>query len=78
MNQVKIRIKGPLKKPFGKAQFEYACEDDTTISRLLDRLGYTEEQMRYITASVNYRVESHRYVLKEGDEVILMAMVGGG
>jgi len=76
--QIKVRIKGSLKKPFGQAQFNYDCAEGTTVAGLLTSFQYTDDQVRYITASVNYNVKPHTYTLRNEDEVMLMAMVGGG
>ncbi len=78
MIQIKVRIKGSLKKPFGQAQFSYDCAEGTTVADLLRNFEYTEDQVRYIMASVNYEVKPHTYTLQNGDEVMLVVMVGGG
>jgi sulfur carrier protein ThiS len=79
MIQIKVRIKGSLiKKPIGQTQFNYDCAEGTTVAGLLKNFDYTDDQVRYITVTVNYDVKPHTYVLQNGDEVIFMAMVGGG
>ena len=78
MIQIKVRIKGSLKKPFGQAQFNYDCADGTTVADLLRNFEYTEDQVRYVMASVNYEVKPHAHTLQNGDEVMLVVMVGGG
>jgi sulfur carrier protein ThiS len=76
--QIKVRIKGSLKKPFGQTQFNYECAEGTTVAGLLKTFEYTEDQVRYIMASVNYDVKPHTHTLQNGDEVMLVVMVGGG
>jgi len=78
MVRVQIRIKGMLKKPFGKAQNEMSCKEGTTISKVLSDLQYREDQACYITTSVNYDLKKHDYVLKDGDELTLYMVIAGG
>ena len=78
MIKVNIRVKGTLKKPFGKAQMEYSCEADTTIVELLTELGYIEEHLPFIMASVNGELRDHKYIVKENDNIMLFVNVGGG
>lgn len=78
MIQIKVRIKGSLKKPFGQTQFNYDCAEGTTVADLLKSFEYTDDQVRYIMTSVNYEVKPHTHTLHNGDEVMLVVMVGGG
>jgi len=60
MIQIKVRIKGSLKKPFGQTQFNYDCAEGTSVAGLLKNFEYTDDQVRYITATVNYDVKLTR------------------
>lgn len=78
MVRVEIRIKGMLKRPFGKAQMAMSCNEGTTISAVLHDLQYREDHTRYITTSVNNNLRKHNYVLKDGDELTLYMVIAGG
>ena len=69
MIKIKVRVKGSLKKPFGKTEIEYSCRPDITIRELLTELEYKEDHFQLIMASVNGELKDHKYIVKEKDQI---------
>ena len=78
MTNIHIRVRGALKKPFGKSDIQYSCKPGMTVTELLKDLGYKEEYLPIIMVSVNNELKSHKYIIQENDEVMLFVNVGGG
>jgi|GEM_PF-4988701 len=78
MIKIHVRVKGSLKKPFGKTEIEYSCKPDTTIRELLRELEYKDDHLQLIMASVNNELKDHKYIVKENDQILLFTNVGGG
>ena len=75
---IRVIIFGTLLKPEGKSDFAKTMEDGATVRDLLVALGYQPHHIKAILTTVNGHHASHNKKLKEGDEVVLSVMVGGG
>ncbi len=78
MIKVSIRVRGALKKPFGKTEFEYACKSEITLKELLKELEYKDEYLQAIMVSVNNDLKDQKYRVQDNDEIMLFVNVGGG
>jgi sulfur carrier protein ThiS len=71
----KFRLSGSLKDVTG-GKDEYAVESGLTIRATLVSLGI--EPLTVALVIVNKMHESKDYVIRDGDEILVMAVVGGG
>jgi len=71
----KFRLSGSLKDVTG-GKDEYAVESGLTIRATLVSLGI--EPLTVALVIVNKMHENKDYIIREGDEVLVMAVVGGG
>lgn len=75
---VRVIIYGSLLKPEGKSDFSQEVPDGATVRDLILALGYRAQHASVILTTVNGAQASHRMRLKDGDEVVLSVLVGGG
>lgn len=75
---VRVIIYGSLLRPEGQHDYGKDVPEGTTVRELMLALGYTPQHAAAILATVNGAQASHLRRLKEGDEVVLSVMVGGG
>ena len=80
MLAMKIRaiIGGLLEKPSGVGEMELDMREGSTVRELLAAVGYCEAHIPRIMAAVNGTIRKGEHVLKDGDEVRLSILVGGG
>ncbi|MFA5141048.1 MAG: MoaD/ThiS family protein [Elusimicrobiota bacterium] len=76
--KVKVSIGGLLVKPRGKSEAELDLADNATVKDMLLALGYEDAHVPRIMASVNGTIRRPDYSLKDGDDVKLSILVGGG
>jgi len=78
MIRIGVEIIGALERTRGTANFTEKLEDDATVDRLLEVLGYQEEHMKFIVPMVNGQKAELGMKLRDGDCVVLTLPVGGG
>lgn len=76
--RVKVSIGGLLVNPQGKSEAELALPDGALVKDMLLALGYEHAHVPRIMTSVNGTIRRPDYALKDGDEVRLSILVGGG
>lgn len=75
---IRVIIYGSLLRPEGKHDFVKEVAAGATVRDLIVALGYEPHHVTTILTTVNGRQASHHMKLKEGDEVVLSVMIGGG
>ena len=71
----KIRLNGSLKDVTGDPS-EYTVESGLSVRASLVSLGI--EPLTVALVTVNKVRESKDYIIRDGDEVFVMAVIGGG
>jgi sulfur carrier protein ThiS len=71
----KFRLSGSLKDVTG-GKDEYTIESGRTVRETLVSLGI--EPLTVALVTVNKLHESKDYVIRDGDNILVMAVVGGG
>jgi sulfur carrier protein ThiS len=75
---IHVIVFGTLLKPQGKDDFVQTVADGATVQELLLAIGYQPQHVKTILITLNGQHASHLKKLKDGDEVVLSVMVGGG
>jgi hypothetical protein len=75
---VSVKISGPLIKPQGRDNFALELKSGTKLRRLLLQLGYDKKHIPSIMPVVNGTLQKDSYELKQGDQVSLSLIIGGG
>ena len=75
---IRVIIYGSLLRPEGKHDFVREMADGATVRNLIVALGYQPQHVPTILTTVNGMQASHNMRLKEGDEIVLSVMIGGG
>ena len=75
---IRVRIGGLLTKPSGRSELELDLPEGATVRDLLSAVGYTDEHIPRIMATVAGSIRKQQYVLADRDEVRLSILVGGG
>jgi len=75
---VHVKVLGALTKPFGKDDFDHEVAERACLEDLLVNLGYHQNHLRFIVASVNGSQQKLGYALQDADEVTLVLPTSGG
>lgn len=75
---IRVIIYGSLLRTEGKRDFVKEVPDGATVRDLIVALGYQPHHVTTILPTVNRSEVSHNRPLRDGDEVVLAVMVGGG
>ena len=75
---IRVVIYGSLLRPDGKPEFVSEMPEGAIVRDLIVALGYQPHHVATILTTVNGLQASHNLTLKEGDEVVLAVMIGGG
>lgn len=75
---IRVIIYGSLLRPEGQHDFVREMAEGATVRNLIVALGYQPQHVSTILTTVNGMQASHNMRLKEGDEIVLSVMIGGG
>ncbi len=75
---IHVILYGALLRPEGQHDFQKEVPEGTTVRGLILASGFQPNHVTPILTTVNGTQASHNRKLKEGDEVVLSVMVGGG
>ena len=75
---IRVIIFGSLLRPEGKHDYVKEVPEGASVKDLMLALGYQPQHVATILPTVNGAQASQHARLKEGDEVVLSVMVGGG
>jgi sulfur carrier protein ThiS len=75
---IRVIIYGSLLRTEGKHNFTKDVPEGATVRDLILALGYQPQHVTTILTTVNGMQASHNMPLKDGDEIVLSVMVGGG
>jgi molybdopterin converting factor small subunit len=75
---IRVIIYGSLLRPEGKHDYVKVVPEGVTVRELIVALGYQPQHVTTILSTVNGRQASHNMRLKDGDEIVLSVMIGGG
>jgi molybdopterin converting factor small subunit len=75
---IRVIIYGSLLRPEGKHDYLKVVPEGATVRELIVALGYKPQHVTTILSTVNGRQASHNMRLKDGDEIVLSVMIGGG
>jgi sulfur carrier protein ThiS len=75
---IRVIIYGSLLRPEGKHDYVKVVPAGATVRDLILALGYKPHHVMTILTTVNGVQASHHMKLKDGDEIVLSVMIGGG
>lgn len=76
--KIKVEFVGAINTGPYKKEQEFEIKDKTTIKSFLETLHFDKSHLNFIQAVKNGTRCAHTEVLKKGDKLELMLMVGGG
>jgi sulfur carrier protein ThiS len=76
--KVNVSFLGPIRRPWPEQTRELEVAKDTSIIQLLETLGYQAQDMRRVAIVVNEQKASLEKILKDGDQLRLVLLAGGG
>jgi len=78
MIRVVITFSGPIRRPWPAGRRTVQIEGDSTLSDLLDGLGFAGPEQRSLHSAVNGDTARPTTVLRDADEVEVRLRAGGG
>jgi len=75
---VHVEFLGPMRRPWRERERDVDIDAGATIGELMSQLGYTEEESRFFSVTINGERGRGNQVLTHGDQVTLTLVVGGG
>lgn len=76
--RVKVELMPGLRRLRKEKNFDLDLPDDATIETLLTEVGFNEDEMRHLRIFVNNKEARLDKVLKDGDEIWVGVIMGGG
>ena len=78
MKKINIKIRNPLMKTTGKAEFVMEIEDNDSILIILKKLNYSDRHIPTILSIVNTKNYPHSHIPNNNDEIEFFILMGGG
>jgi sulfur carrier protein ThiS len=78
MALITINFSGPLRRPWPEISKQIVIKDNQSIDQTLSELGYSPIEKKMILASLNGEKTNQKIILKDGDSLDLILLVGGG
>ncbi len=75
---IKASFFGPIKRPWPEHSRELELSEDCTVQKLLAGFGYTDSDMRRVAVVINGKRCGLEGVLRDGDDLRLVLLAGGG
>ncbi|MFQ6129793.1 MAG: MoaD/ThiS family protein [Candidatus Hadarchaeaceae archaeon] len=76
--RVKIELMPVLKRLRKERNFELELSDDATVKTMLENVGFKENELEHLRIFVNNKLAHLDKVLKDGDDIWVGVVVGGG
>ncbi len=76
--KIAVEFIGPMRRPWPERSGPVELGDGALLADLLHALGYSDEEARHLTCSVNGVAARPRVALQEGDKVSVTLLLGGG
>ena len=76
--RVKIELMPVLKRLREERKFELELPDDATVRTMLANVGFKENELEHLRIFVNNNLARLDKVLKDGDDIWVGIVVGGG
>jgi len=75
---VKIELMPVLKRLREERNFEQELSDDATVRTMLANIGFKENELEHLRIFINNKLAHLDKVLKDGDDIWVGIVVGGG
>lgn len=76
--RVKIELMPVLKRLREERKFELELPDDATVRTMLANVGFKENELEHLRIFINNNLARLDKVLKDGDDIWVGIVVGGG
>ncbi len=78
MIRVKVELMPGLGRERREPKFELDLADGSNMKSMLAKIGFKEDEVDHLRVFVNEKLVSSSKVLKDGDEVWVGIIIGGG
>lgn len=75
---IRVEFTGPVRRPDGQAVHLLERGNPVTVESLLDSLGFSRVERRFLLVVVNNDVARLSTRVADGDSVLVGILVGGG
>ena len=76
--RVKVELMPVLRRLREEKNFELELPDDVTVGAALAKLGFKKDEMEHLRIFVNNKGARFDKALKDGDDIWIGVVVGGG
>lgn len=76
--RVKVELMPHLRRSRKETTFGLELPEDTTVETMLAKLGFKEEEMQHLRIFANNKAAPLDKMLKDGDDIWVGVVVGGG